>query len=187
MPNIEDYLKKADKVYDRIAAVHDDKLELWIDHVVFTWQWWLGVFLTVIPWVIWFYVRKKDSTFRLITAGMFVIIISSWLDFVGVVRGFWHYNYDVIPTLPAFIPWDFTLLPVTVMLFLQFKPQMNPLIKGIVFAALSSFVGEPLFVWLKVYEPEKWKYIYSFPILICIYLIAYFISKRNEFEKIKND
>ena len=68
------------------------------------------------------------------------------------------------------------------MSLIQFKPHTNPFIKAFIFAAGSAFIGEPFFAWIKTYSPENWKYIYSFPILFCIYLLGHFFSTRDEFE-----
>jgi xanthine/uracil permease len=179
-----EYLKKANELYDLIEKVHDKKITLWLDHVLFTWQWWLGVFLAVVPWILWFVFRKKGSTHRLLYAGFSVIMVSSWLDFVGIALGLWHYNYDVLPLLPSYLPWDFTIIPVIIMFLIQIKPDSHPFIKALIFAAGSAFIGEPFFSWIKTYTPENWKYIYSFPFFICIYLLGHFLSKRGGFNKI---
>lgn len=184
LKNQEQYLTKAHELYDQITAIHSEKIKFWNENVLFTWQWWLGVVLTVVPWIVWFYFRKKESTYRLLTAGLFVICISTWLDYVGVSLGLWHYNYDVLPFLPSYLPWDFTLMPVIIMMLIQFKPRVTPFIKAIIFAGLSAFVGEPFFKWIRTYDPEQWEYIYSFPFFVIIYLIAHFISSRKQFDKI---
>lgn len=63
----KDYLKKVEKIYDLIEETHNKKLDIWIENVVFTWQWRLGVFLTVAPWILWFYLKKKkESAYRLL-------------------------------------------------------------------------------------------------------------------------
>jgi xanthine/uracil permease len=180
------YLRQAEKLYDLIEKAHDKKIHFWFEHVIFTWQWWLGVFLTVVPWILWFFLRKKESTFRLLCSGLLVMCISSWFDFVGIALGLWHYNYDVLPFLPSYLPWDFSLIPVIIMFLIQMKPHYNPYLKALLFAGGTAFIGEPFFVYIKTYSPEDWKYIYSFPILMGIYFLGHFISFRRSFEKISN-
>ncbi|MGM7722099.1 CBO0543 family protein [Metabacillus sp. Hm71] len=180
----KEYLKKAEKIYELIEETHNKKLDFWIENVVFTWQWWLGVFLSVVPWILWFYFRKKESTYRLLCAGFFIIFISCWFDFIGITLGLWHYNYDVLPFLPSYLPWDFTILPVIVMFLIQYKPNFNPYFKAFIFAGGSALIGEPIFEWIKIYNSEQWEYIYSFPIFFVLYLIANFISTRKEFDSL---
>jgi hypothetical protein len=40
----KEYLNKAEKIYDLIEKIHSQKMNFWIENVIFTWQWWLGVF-----------------------------------------------------------------------------------------------------------------------------------------------
>ena len=57
----QEYLKNAEKIYDLIDKAHDIKIKFWFENVIFTWQWWLGVFLTVVPWILWIFFRKKTA------------------------------------------------------------------------------------------------------------------------------
>jgi hypothetical protein len=73
------------------------------------------------------------------------MIIAALLDILGAQMGLWHYRYEVVPLLPSYFPWDFTLMPITLMLFIQIKPNRNPWMKAIIFALISSFIAEPFF------------------------------------------
>lgn len=172
------------RVYELVEQAREIKTMLWLDHVVFTWRWWIGVGLAIIPWIIWIVLRKRESTNRLLFVGLFVILISSYLDFLGIQLGLWRYKFEDLPTIPSYIPWDVSVLPVTVMLFIQYKPRLSPVFKALVFAALASFIGEPLIVWLEIYEPVRWSSLYSFPIYTVIYLISHYLSKRENFKPI---
>jgi hypothetical protein len=158
---------------------------VWAREILFTWQWWLLLALTVLPWVCWAFYRKKDSTNRLLFAGFFSIIIAKLLDSIGSSFGLWMYTARVVPLTPPFFPWDTTLMPVAVMTFIQFKPKIHPAIKAAVFAAVSAFAVEPLAVWLKLYEPLTWRHIYSLPIYFAIYLAAHWLSKRESFGRVQ--
>ncbi|WP_227939525.1 CBO0543 family protein [Alkalihalobacillus deserti] len=176
--------EQTEKTYNLIVQANNQMLEIWKNDVLFTWQWWLGVGLTIIPWLLWIKYRKKDSTIRLLSAGFFVILISSWLDCLGVVLGLWYYVYEVFPFIPSYFPWDFSLLPVIIMVFIQIKPTTHPLIKGITFSGISSFLAEPFFIGIGLYRLLNWEHIYSFPIYIVIYLMADYISKRKTWDKV---
>jgi hypothetical protein len=71
------------------------------------------------------------------------------------------------------------------MSLIQVRPQINPLIKGMVFAIMTSFIGEPFFEFLNVYDSIFWRHIYSVPFYFVIYLIADFLTKRKNFAPIK--
>jgi hypothetical protein len=142
----EHVVKLIDHNYIQIHNLLQEKLEIWLHHVVFSGLWWFGVGLSIIPWIIWFLYRKKDSTDRILYAGFFVMGISLSLDVLGDQFSFWHYRYNVIPIVPTYFPWDTTLMPVTLMMLLQIKASVNPLIKAIFFGLFSGYVAEPFFI-----------------------------------------
>lgn len=171
----------------QIEHLIEKKIQIWIDYVLFSGLWWMGLGLSIIPWIIWFVIRKKDSMDRLLYIAFYVMSISVLLDIVGDQIGLWHYRYHVIPVLPTYFPWDITLMPLTVITLLQVKPRVNPWFKAIFFALLSSYGAEPFFEWLSVYEPVNWRYSYSVPIQIAIYMIAHYLSKRERFAKLTDE
>lgn len=181
----EEKIKKSGELYHKLHQVQLEYLNLWLDETLFHWEWWVSLFLTIAPWLLWIKLRRKESTSRLLFAGFFIIIITSWLDFIGIWLGLWYYSGKLIPTIPSFAPWDFCIFPVTAMLLIQFKLSWSPFFKAVVFAGLNSFVGEPLAHLYGFYTMVNWEYMYSFPIYFIIYLIAYWISNRKNFEKIK--
>lgn len=180
-----DQINTIQKAYQAIHEVHKAMKEVWLTDSLFAWQWWLQIGLTLVPWGAWLILRKKDSTDRLLHAGLFVMLVASWLDFAGVTLGVWAYNYSLVPTMPTFIPWDFSLIPVTTMLVLQYKPNLNPFLKAIFIAGMTAFIGEPVFKWLDIYSPKGWKYIYSFGVYGVIYLITHYVSRRKQFQSLK--
>lgn len=181
----ENVKKMIDNNENELKELVHQKIDIWSEHVVFSGLWWLGVILTILPWLIWIKYRKKDSTNRILFVGYFVGVISLCLDVIGDQLGLWHYRMVVIPFLPTYIPWDLTLMPLSVMFLIQIKPKVHPLIKAIVFAFLSSYIGEPFFDWLGVYVLDKWKYLFSVPIQFLIYLMADYLSRRENFDHLK--
>jgi hypothetical protein len=173
--------KLIDENIKEIHKLIEQKVDIWSEHVLLSGLWWFGVALSIIPWILWFVYRKRESSDRILYAGFFVIIISLALDILGDQFNFWHYRYNVLPVVPTYFPWDITLMPVTVMFFLQIKPNANPWIKAFLFGLLSAYLAEPFFHWLGVYVPTKWKYTYSLPIQVVIYLIAHYLTRRDKF------
>lgn len=182
--NKDEVHKKMEQAYEQIEKVHDQMYQTWLDGVLFTWEWWVSISLSIIPWLFWFLFRKKNSTYRLLTAGLWVAFISTVFDSLGVALGFWHYHFEVFPIIPSFSPWDITLMPIIVMFILQIRPNANPYIKSILFGVIGAFLAEPFFEWLGLYKRDQWEYIYSFPLYSGIYLMAHSLLSRNEFAKI---
>jgi hypothetical protein len=179
-------LQEAFKLQKLVETANAGYLGLWKNEIIFTWRWWLNVIFTIIPWIVWIFLRKKGSTDRLLYCALFVIIISCWIDFLGTTFAWWYYPINVIPTMPAYIPYDISILPTEFLLFIQFKPRTSPWIKGIILSAFNTFAGEKFLKILHFYQPLNWSWMYSFPLYFIIFLVAYWIVKRSwRFEKIE--
>ena len=174
------------KVIDMYHATFLEMYRVWVNEIVFTWRWWFElIVVTILPWVVWIVVRKKEQTQSLLFAGLFVLVISCFLDMVGVCFALWYYPYKLIPFLPQYISWDFTAMPVTVMLAYQIFPNMKPWIKALLYSGIASFIIQPAAIWLHLYYPMKWKNWYSFPIIFLIYLVGYSIYTKASAKKVK--
>ncbi|MBB3113281.1 membrane-bound metal-dependent hydrolase YbcI (DUF457 family) [Paenibacillus phyllosphaerae] len=168
--------------HKRISDTNRDFAHYWFEHTLWHWDFWLSLALAVLPWLLWIMFRRRESQARLLLAGFTMLIISSWLDFLGIIAGSWFYTGKLLPTIPSYVPWDFCLLPVTVMFVLQIKPRGLPWLKGIVFAVLTAFGGETLFQWLGFYVPLHWNQLYSLPIYVALYLICHRIANMSTFD-----
>jgi hypothetical protein len=157
----------------------------WLNNVLLTWRWWLVVILTIVPWILWVMFRNKDSTYRLLLAGLAVALITSYLDKFGYWLSLWSYPIMPIPIMPPHFPWNLTLAPVSIMATIQFKPNINPYLKSVVYSLFNSFIIQPLSVLLGLYDQKLWKHYYSVPFFIIIYLIAHYLATRKEFNPLK--
>lgn len=177
--------KKLGKIENRLNEVAKDFIEIWKEDIFLSSSWWLSLALSVIPWLLWAKYRNKESASRLLFAGFFIIIISSWLDFFGAQLGFWYYPSKLFPLQPPYFPYDFCILPVIAMFFMQYKTQIPAWIKAIVYSVINCFIGEPILWAIHFYEPVDWKFYYSFPIYVLIYLVGDWLSKRKSFAELK--
>ncbi len=162
-----------DQITDNFVDLHDRIREVWLTQVLFTWHWWLDVALTVLPWILWFIVRQRNLQRRLLFAGLVTALLATYLDMIGMTQGWWTYYTWVVPLMPEYLPWDLAVMPVTVMLFYQYKPNWNPWIKAAIFGMFGAFVSEPLFEWIGIYKRITWEYWYSFPIYIAVFMLGY--------------
>lgn len=181
----EEAAKKMDDIYKVLALADQKDREIWFEYVFLSWQWWFGVILTIVPWVLWWKYRKKKSTNRLLYGAFFIMIISISLDSFGSELGYWDYRYEPIPFLPSFLTMDLSLLPIFFLVLVQIKPNSSPVLKAIFFSFLSAFIGEPFFEWIGFYKPIHWHSLISLPIYFLIFLIGYFLVTRENFEELK--
>lgn len=182
----EKFIELVKEKYHLVDKANTELFHLWYENTFLGWEWWLNIVLTFLPWIIWLKVRPKESSDRLLYIGFFIIIITCWLDFIGVTLGLWFYIHKVVPTIPSFVPYDMSLIPVSIMLLLQFKQHISSFIKAVVFAFFASFVGEPFFKLIHLYGEIRWSSYYSFPWYIVLYLLANWFSQRNGFSHFKN-
>jgi hypothetical protein len=178
-------VEKLQALFMQMQEYTKEVVRLWSQGILFTWQWWLLLAMTVLPWIFWIFWHKKDSTNRLLYAGFFSIIAAKLLDTIGSTFGFWQYTARLVPLMPPLFPWDATLMPVAVMTLIQLKPKIHPIIKAAALAAFAAFIMEPLAEWIGLYKSILWKHYYSFPVFIFIYLVADWLSRRERFEKVK--
>jgi len=176
---------RSDSLYKKLHYTHIEFFDFWKSSILFTWRWWIALGLIVLPWIIWLLVRKKESTDRLLYVGFFVMVIASALDQIGITMNLWYYPVMVFPLMPEFITFDVCVLPVATMICIQYYPKVNPYIKAVIYAVMSSFMFEPLNVSLGLYETIHWEYYYSFPIMILIYLVANYLASNDKFAKLK--
>jgi len=172
------------ETYHQAIELNDKIFSGWLEHSLFTWRWWVGILLIIIPLLLWIKYRKKDSADRLQYAGLLVALVSATLDYVGTFFGKWKYDYEIYPAVSNYIPFSFFCLPIAVMFLLQIKPKMNPFIKALIFA-IFSIIALPLVKWIGIYDPVKWHYVYSFFIQYFIYLMAHYISRRKNFKSLE--
>jgi len=170
--------------FHQTIEINYEKMHNWKEHILFTWQWWVGVSLIVVLIALWIIFHKKESRHRLLYAGFFVAIISSVFDSTGSFFGLWELKYEVLPISNSFVPRSLIILPIVAMFFLQIKPNIHPLIKAFLYAVFTSFVALPLFQLIGFYHPIHWHYIYSFFIQFFIYLGAYALSRKTHFSSL---
>ena len=126
-PELTEHISQILGVY-RDAFV--DTCRIWANEIVFTWHWWLALGLTIAPWAFWAFVHDKMQTRRLFNAGFITLLIASLLDMIGIYIGLWQYHTMVVPLVPAYLPFDWSFMPVTAMLFYQFAPPNQRLAEG---------------------------------------------------------
>ena len=178
-------LNKSDSLYEKLHNTHLEFFDFWKNNILFTWRWWIAVSFIVLPWIIWILVRKKESTDRLLYVAFFVMVFACALDNIGLTMNLWNYPTIVFPLMPEFFTFDICVLPVATMLCIQYFPEVNPYIKAVIYSLTSSFIFEPLNVWLGLYVKVHWEYYYSVPIMIFIYLVANYLASNNKFAKLK--
>lgn len=181
----QEALEQMDKATQQLTESNQLVVEAIMKGFLFSWQWWIALVMIIVPWVIWGFVRNKESSARIFSAGLLMMVLSEILDTVGVSFGRWAYPVKVIPVATINFSFRLSVLPVLLMLFLQYKPQVNPFVKAILFGGLGAYVGIPFLNLIDLYKKIDWAYTYSFLILTVFYLLSHWFCHRGSFEQIK--
>ena len=162
--NYPSYFDELEQIHEHLVEL---RLEYWLSHNLFTFQWWLLVIVFIVPWFIWWkYVDKKRIS-SILLFGTLLMLLVIMLDVLGVEGGLWSYPYQLLYLLPRLIPIDQGIIIVAHMFLYQYFPKWKGfIIANTIMALLFSFFFEPLTVWLGIYRIENWRYIYSLPIYI---------------------
>lgn len=181
---VKEGLEQTERGYDQLTEVNSLMSEAVVNDYLFTWQWWFGIGLFIIPWILWFLFRNKESTGRLLIGGFVSIILSLIIDLIALSYGLWSYPMKFSPIAPLlFLPYHFSLAPVAIMFAIQIKPRANALLKGSLFAAIGAFLGMNFFAFIDFYNPKGWSTIYDFFIYLSLFFVSYWFSNMNSFKK----
>lgn len=164
--------------------LHDKYFEMWLHDIFLHWAWWISLIISLGAWIFWIFYRKKESTHRLLYAGVVAMLISVILCYIGSAVGLWYYKDNFTPTFQGWFPYHLSLMPVTIMFLIQTKPHIASWKKGIFHGLLTAFVGEPIFVWTGYYVMTGWGYVYSVPVYALIFIFCDWLTKKNGFEKV---
>lgn len=185
--NYQEGLKQIDKATQKITEANQSIVEAVMNAFLFTWQWWIALAMIVVPWIVWLILRDRECTARLFSAGLLMMVLSEILDTLGVSFGKWAYPVKVVPVATINFSFRLSLLPVLLMLMIQYKPRANPFMKAIIYGGFGAYVGMPILSMIDLYKKIDWAYTYSFFILTIFYLLAHWFSQLNTFDKIKSD
>lgn len=145
----------------------------WINDDLHKWTWWLNLFLSIIPVLVLWKIIDRNRFLQIIVYGLLVAMISTFLDVLGSAYMLWDYPDKLLPIVPRLFPVDFIGLPFVYMLIYQrYSSWKEFIIASSILSALLAFVGEPIFVWLNLYDPISWHYYYSFPMYFIIAVVV---------------
>jgi len=133
----------------------------------------------IIPWIVWWILVDKKRLGEIVLFGLFIALTATLLDAIGNELTLWAYPHVLFPYVPRLCSVDFSLLPVMFMLIYQYFPKWKTFIGAITLvAAAGSFLAEPLFILMSIYEPHEWRVVYSFPVYIIIAIVFKWIVSK---------
>jgi hypothetical protein len=160
-------VNKYEEIQEVRKLLHELEFEEWIQNDLWSFNWWLSLSLVFIPLFIWWKVVDRTRLTQIIMFGLFIGIISTFLDVVGVNFILWGYPDKLLPVIPPIFPFDLIIVPVVHMLIFQFYLKWKSFFwANVVVASILTFIAEPILAWMGIYKLYNWEYIFSFPIYI---------------------
>jgi hypothetical protein len=173
-----------EQIKSRIA-LRDINLKVWMETNLFSIVWWFMLILFFGLWFLWWKLVDKTRLLEIIAYGLMVTVLTSIIDVIAVDYNLWGYPNKLIPVVPPLLLDDLCLFPVIYMLIYQYFPSWKSFSIAMSFTALLlAIVVGPIAVWLDIFQLNKWKYIYFFPLYFFIAIILKWIM---EFIKQKQD
>jgi hypothetical protein len=154
----------------------------WLQNNLFTWQWWLLLSILVLSYAIWWKLINKKRLSEILLFHLLVMVLSGLLDLYGTQYMLWGYPSMVFPGAPPLFIDNYGAIPPVYSLIYQYFDKWKSYLIAMFIASLCfSFIVEPIFVWTNIYDIPNWKYIYSFPTLIILGVVA-----KGIVEKVKH-
>lgn len=168
-------------VHEAQKTLFETNYTYWMEHVLFSFNWWFLIILSIIPWFFWWKFVDKKRLLEISCIGFLSMLIALCLDLIGTSFVFWSYQFNLVQMLLPLCTIDMTLLPILNMLLYQLFPKWKSyIVASIVVALIGTFLAEPLFVWMGIYILHSWEHIYSLPIYIAIAIsLKWFMQKMK--------
>lgn len=149
------------------------ELDYWLQHDVFSLKWWIIVILNVLFVALLLINMNRKRTLSTALAFLTGFIIVGVVDQVGKFFDLWRYPHQLMPFTENLNAVDFFVVPsILAYMYQKFSTWKSFLIADLVASLVVSFVGEPIFVSLGMYELVKWSYweslIVLFPLAILV-------------------
>jgi hypothetical protein len=142
-------------------------VDYWATHDLFTFYWWVHLFLLIVPWIIFYRIVDRKRIFEILLFGVLIGFLSLSMDVIGTILNFWEYKINLLPIVPWLSSVDFSVIPVFYMILYQsFRSWKSFIVVNVISASAFSFIAQPIVNWMGFVQPIIWEYAYSFPILL---------------------
>lgn len=153
-----------------IETIHQLRLQLWnisysdyLNQALFSYQWWGIVALLIIFYILWWKLVDKTRLIEILLFGSFVTVMSTLFDLWGISAARWQYNIGLLPFQLAPFPFDYSVVPILLMISYQYSSSwLTYIINSSLSSAFISFVVGPLFRYFGIMSYFDWNFIYFF-------------------------
>lgn len=136
---------KEDVSMEELERVHKELTELrhqfWLQHDLFSLQWWLLLAVFAISWYVWWRLVDKQRLMEILLYGVLMSYLIFILDQLGYELNLWVYSRKLFRVIPQAESLDLGILPILHMLVYQhFRRWRSYILVNIAMAAIMAFV-----------------------------------------------
>jgi predicted branched-subunit amino acid permease len=162
--------EKIDQLSNQLTEL---RMELWTEYTLFTWQWWMLVFICILFLVLLFLFVKKEQALSTAAYLGIVYIINKNIDDVATAQDWYDYRIQLEPIIPTMLPANLFIIPLGFsILYTRFERWKSFLISTVIFAGFISFVALPLMKMAEIYLEKSWNSFLSFIILLATTILC---------------
>lgn len=168
--------KKIDEVSNELLKL---RWELWTEHVVYTWKWWLLVLACILFSVLIVIFIKKEMILQSFAYYGLIYILNRNLDDVATALDWYDYRIQLEPIIPTMLPANLFAIPITLTLIYQKCPRWKDFL--LILALISggiSFLALPMMKDFGFYLTKHWNAFYSFLSLVVMATLSKFIIDK---------
>lgn len=147
-------------------------IEKWMQDV-FHFQWCFLLGLSIIAVSLWWKLLNKSRLPEVLLYAVLTTIIMMGIDECGEELTLWVYPIYLFPVFPVITASNLVFVILTLSLTHQYFPTWKSFsAAAIVVSGLLSFVLEPAFAFMRLYQLLNWNYGYNFLIYISVALLV---------------
>lgn len=166
-----------DEIESTRAHVNKMDTTQWLNHELFSLNWWIIVIFNVVLFALLVFLADRRRTSQIAVSFLIAYAIVGFFDESGEYFGWWSYPYELIPFSARFNAVNFFAIPSIIALVYQWFTRWSSfLLATVVYAAVNSYVGEPIFVMLGIYKLNTWTYTGSFLVMIVIPVLVKYLT-----------
>lgn len=173
-----------DQVQELRKALRDIGIAHWYGDDLFSWQWWILLVASILPWILWFkYFVPRKEPILVFTYGLIMGVMATFWDVIGADQLLWAYPTKLIPMVPPLFPADLAVIPVSFMLvYSTFGSWKGYAFASLVCSAFFAFILEPLFIWGDMFSMNKpWTHAHSFIGFFLLACICKWLTEKISF------
>ncbi|MGI8387690.1 hypothetical protein [Robertmurraya sp. P23] len=167
---MEELGKKIDKLSNQLT---DLRIEIWVKHTVFTWQWWMLLVACIFMLVLFFIIVKNDKLLPSIAYLGIIYIMNKNLDDWATAMDWYDYRMQLEPIIPTMLPANLFIIPIGLTLIYNryTKWKLFLVALGLV-SAFISYIALPIMKIVNIYIENAWNAHWSFVSLLVMGVIS---------------